>query len=434
MTPFPSADIEMNVEDDGSYAIEHDDNILVSEEDHCSMLSESTTVSSHGHKAGQRYDNDESDTPEKLVRRENRAIRISRIGAILILVVATVTTSLLIHGFMSKSEEEAFNSNFKMVSGKIVESMKADATLKFWMARSLANTVTLALDKGASTATNLTLPPTIWERITQEARFTGNGNLVAWSPLLLTESARQDFEAFSATQEFTIGANPVCFVCGAELRGYSNPGDMVELTGFGSYPCSQIENSGRLGIIPEENCEAISLASSASCRCADLPNDSVVVDNKMVVPAEIFQVDENSGNVVTVPSESGPYSPLWQTTVLEINQMPLMYDQMTDPVRARAIRNMKDTLMPVVSEIFKREGPYYEKYGAYLGETSSILYYPVFDPSDELLIGSITIEMLWKTFMTGVFPPNRYVAAGNNMYCFCRDCSYTNCRRLTPTS
>ena len=219
------------------------------------------------------------------------------------------------------------------------------------------------------------------------------------------DEERSTFESYTRTQEFTVGANPVCFVCGSERRGYSNPDDLVELTGFGVFPCSQIENSGRQGIIPKENCEPVSAAVTGTCECIDLPEDAEVLSNLLTIPETMFEVDEAEG-VSEEPWGQSWYHPIWQATVLEINDVPTMYNQYSDRPRRDAIQSMKETQMPVISEVILREGKYYEEFGGYIGETTSILYYPVFDPLDVEMVGSITLELRWNTFMTGVFPPS----------------------------
>jgi hypothetical protein len=202
--------------------------------------------------------------------------------------------------------------------------------------------------------------------------------------------------------------NPVCFVCGEERRGYVNPDHLADFDGFGSRPCSHIELLGRTGIIPKEKCLSVSEAAQGVCQCGDLPDDMVLPTNKLEVPEQIFQIESSGGSVAhesLVPPNSGPYSPFAQATVLEVHKMPIMYDQMSDPVRAAAIQNMLNSRMPVISPIVPRGGYYYERYGGYVGQTSSVLFYPVFDPTDTTIVGSVTLEMLWSSFMTGALPP-----------------------------
>ena len=117
---------------------------------------------------------EDENAPEALVRNENTAVGIVRVVVLLVLVSAATITGILVYRFNSSSEQESFESEFDAVATKIVESMAADAALKFWMARTLANTVTLTMENTGVTALNLTLPPTRWEKITQEVRFNAN--------------------------------------------------------------------------------------------------------------------------------------------------------------------------------------------------------------------------------------------------------------------
>lgn len=187
-------------------------------------------------------------------------------------------------------------------------------------------------------------------------------------------------------------------------------GSLDLVTGFGFYPCIALENSGRQGVIPTENCALVKEAASrGKCICGDLPADAEIVTNQLNIPQETFRVGQQ-GNIVFEEKESGPYHPIWQATVLEVIKVPIMFNQMSEPARANATESMLKTTMPVLSRMFPRDGAFYRDFGGFVGEAASVLYYPVFDPTDERIVGSITMELLWRTFVTGIFPPkSKYV-------------------------
>ena len=215
---------------------------------------------------------------------------------------------------------------------------------------------------------------------------------------------RAEFEKFAKPQEFSIGQNPECFLCGSPNMTFTNPNDLAELIGFGLAPCGALESTGRQGILPPENCGLLSAALSETCKCVILPPGTPVATKTLNKPDQIFRALESGPSFE--PQDSGPYSPIWQATALDVIQMPIMYNQMSEPIKAKAIQNMLDTSMPVISEIFIRDGAYYKQYAGIPNVPSSTLYYPVFDPTDQYIVGSVGIDLSWEGFATGVFPPN----------------------------
>lgn len=255
-----------------------------------------------------------------------------------------------------------------------------------------------------ATALNLFIPQDDWESISREARFHGNVNLASWNPLLKSEEERLQFEEFAQTHVFTVGSEPQCFVCGSEDRGFKNPDQLVDIPGFGTFMCALIENSGRQGVIPDDNCQFITDVSlKGGCECYDLPPGTVTLDNKVEIPERIFSIDPETGESVDEPAENAPYLPTWTSSVLEIVQLPLLYNHMAEPSWKRAIDAMLESTLPVISETFYRTGPYYTNYAAYPNETSTILYFPVL--LEKEVVGSISFEVRWSKFLSAVFPP-----------------------------
>jgi hypothetical protein len=98
-----------------------------------------------------------------------------------------------------------------------------------------------------------------------------------------------------------------------------------------------------------------------------------------------------------------------------------MFNQMSSPVRAKALKQMTQSGLPVMSEMFERKGDFYEQYGGLVGESGVILYYPVYSSNNNnrdgnnintnknaTLIGSIMSEFVWSSYtQTSVYPSQR---------------------------
>lgn len=69
-------------------------------------------------------------TPEALVRKENRAVRITRLLLILVLVGATAATGYFVYRFTHESEKESFDDAFENVATKLTSALVSDTSLK----------------------------------------------------------------------------------------------------------------------------------------------------------------------------------------------------------------------------------------------------------------------------------------------------------------
>ncbi|KAL3903675.1 MAG: hypothetical protein SGARI_005268, partial [Bacillariaceae sp.] len=243
-----------------------------------------------------------------------------------------------------------------------------------------------------------------WENISRESRFHGNANMVSWNPLLKNDLDRLRFENFAKSQSFKVGTEPVCFVCGEERRGYGKPENLVDIPGFGIFPCELLEKSGRQGVIPEGNCAFITdVGAQQGCDCVDLDPSVEVLTNEVDIPEHLWEMDATLDIPVEEPYSNAPYLPTWTTAVLEVVKLPVMYNQMSDPFSKRAVEAMLDSTLPVISETFFREGTYYTDYAAYPNETSTILHFPVF--LDDEIVGTVSMEVRWSSFVSFTYPP-----------------------------
>jgi hypothetical protein len=206
------------------------------------------------------------------------------------------------------------------------------------MARTISDATAMMLKTKNSTAVSLFIPQEDWDNISRESRFHGNVNMVSWNPLLKNDVDRRMFETFAQTQSFKVGTEPECFVCGDERRGYSNPDRLVDIPGFGIFPCALLEDSGRQGVIPEGNCAFISdIGLKQGCGCVDLDPSVQVLRNEVEIPDYIWKIDSSTDVVLEETFGKAPYLPTWTTAVLEVVKLPVMYNQMSDPTIKRAV-------------------------------------------------------------------------------------------------
>lgn len=348
--------------------------------------------------------NPDGDSPEQIIKRENRVIFLIRIVVVLVLISAAVSTAAIVYTVTSQAEQSSFETEFDAVASKIVDSLVADTALKFWMARTLANSISLALELTGLPISQLSIPQSKWERATQEIKFVARSHLVSWSPFLFSDEDRQSFEEYTRTKEFLVGAEKPCFVCNGDPNQiFNNPETFFDIPGFGTYTCETIETAGRRGIIPTENCELNMVITAPYCVCQEIPEGVQVTTNILDMPESVFRIEDGVGPVA---EDSGQdlYHPMYQISIINVKEIPVMYNQLSEQVRAEAISDMLESRVPVLSNIFIRDSDFYKNYIGRNGEASSVLYYPVFDEHGEEIVASVSVELLWADFVTAILP------------------------------
>eukprot|EP00934_Nitzschia_sp_Nitz4_P002739 Nitzschia sp. Nitz4//scaffold111_size72815//56756//60609//NITZ4_005798-RA/size72815-snap-gene-0.111-mRNA-1//-1//CDS//3329533204//2729//frame0 len=342
-------------------------------------------------------------SPESLVRQENKQVRVIRAMVVLVLLIASILTSYFVYHVTRDSQEASFEDAFIIIASKLTTVMVSDLSLKFWMANSLSETVSTMLELSDERVSSFMMDQGQWEKLTKGARVRANANMVSWNPLLNTDKERQEFEDLAGGQQLLIGTEPECLLCGMEDRGFSNPEDFVDLTGFGIYTCGALENGGRRGVFPLLVCALAVQTVQEVCHCVDLPAGSNVVENNIESPQELFMVNETSQEVVAVPYSQPPYLAAWSTSVLEAVNPPYMFDHLSDSRWNEDVAQMMQSNLPVLSRTFYRTGSYFEEYAGHDGETGTVLHYPVFQ--NDTTVGSISFDIRWATFVSSEFPP-----------------------------
>lgn len=84
-----------------------------------------------------------------------------------------------------------------------------------------------------------------------------------------------------------------------------------------------------------------------------------------------------------------------------------MYNQQTEPRRAAALQFMIESKLPVISQSYIPNEPFYRAYGRETEDPTAVIYFPIFGDERRKgeVIGSLAQEIEWKSFVTSVYPP-----------------------------
>jgi hypothetical protein len=283
------------------------------ERDGESLVENKDTASESEHGNGA-IDAPADDSPEAIIRHENKVIALFRGFFIAFLIAATVVTVSLVYVYISQKEKETFLAEYHSLTDTLTSSLFLDLRLMFWMAHTMSKSITLATLMDNKPVTNFTIPSDIWDGITLESRWVAEHIVVSWIPFLYTDDERTAFEAHvrgneAIEEEYE---NPVCHVCGG------NPGMVIEdeaITielGNSIFSCGDVFAAGAQGLIPAEFCFAVGERVAAICGCSEPPGSPSGGSNE-IQPRDlqdgIFRFSESEEEVVLVDQEFGqaPY-------------------------------------------------------------------------------------------------------------------------------
>lgn len=351
------------------------------------------------------YDSGEesSDSPQELIRKEDNAVAFLRVLTIAFLSVAAGVTGGMVYRFSSKAEAEAFDRRFEEVSSKIVEALLEETAKKFWYARTTAASIAAVMSVTGDKPWTMTIP--MWEEITEEARFVSDANVVAWSPFLYNEEEKEEFYNYTSTflegRAPLPGPNPPCSVC-EEGTVVIEGGSGVNLGGK-IVSCTDIEGAGLQGSI--SRCDLVKEASKGNCNCG-LPLEGASNFPPRTTEEGMWMMDPSGSGYAVDDATSPPWNPMWNVAIRGDTKGTFLFNQMSDPLRRDALEAMIKYKVPSFTEMYRREGDYYENYvEGRLGEMATTMVYPIFGLDSDDIIGSITVDMVWKTFVPTVFPP-----------------------------
>eukprot|EP00934_Nitzschia_sp_Nitz4_P004019 Nitzschia sp. Nitz4//scaffold52_size167869//61271//65053//NITZ4_002272-RA/size167869-snap-gene-0.211-mRNA-1//1//CDS//3329554023//4009//frame0 len=354
----------------------------------------------YGSDSGKTSDADEH-APEALVRKDTEAVNLTRFAIVVTLLGATIATAYMVHRTTSNAQRDLFQTSYESVGNNIASSLLAAMSEKFWMGKTISESVTLLLGYANTTANKLSIEQGEWERLTKEARFQGRVHMTSWSPLLGTDQERLEFEAYVSGQDITAGANPPCYICGTADQTVLYPDYILESPTLGKFTCAQLEAWGRQGVTPPENC-VFNQAATVVCGCRPLDDDSIS-DQVFDVPDWVFKLNDTTFEVEQEPYSSPPYLPIWTSAALDLVERPVMYNQLSEDLWVGDIGKMLEAGVPAMSETYVRNGAFFQNYLGYEDEAGVVLFYPVWSSDEEDIVGMVTFDIRWARFVR-VFP------------------------------
>jgi Adenylate and Guanylate cyclase catalytic domain len=363
---------------------------------------------------------EQDDSPEAIVRRENQVIKLLRGLTVTFLLLAAGATVTFIYFYMSRTQKDRFESEYNALASTLISSLHLDMRLHFWMAHTISKATTLAMVMGDKSATNFTIPTSLWDGVTQEARWTGDHLLVSWIPFLYTDEERMDFEAHVRdTWKDDHGQaeeRMPCYICGGPGLVVQDESATAELAGL-TFSCGDAYTSGLNGAIPDDLCISAQTTLASVCPCVRPPENTIqTTESESQQRAEwdirdglyTYRNDDDDGEASPIPQdfERAPYAPMYAISYRGDEYVPPLYDLLSDPVRGRALTAVMFNGKAAISEMRSREGPYYQYHTPSVNGLSSDLYYPVFSDESEsrLVVGAIGFEFTWNSFLTGAVP------------------------------
>jgi Adenylate and Guanylate cyclase catalytic domain len=360
--------------------------------------------------------NEQSDAPEAIIRRENQVIRLLRVLTALFLLLAAAATVTFIYLYLSRNQMDRFQSEYTALSSTLASSLFLDMRLNFWIARTLSKTVSLAMVMSNQPVTNFTIPASLWDGVTEEARWVGDHIVVSWIPFLYTDEERLAFEEH--VRSFSGDEQPVnstdkspCYICGDPTSVVQDPSTPVELTGL-TFTCGDVYESGIDGAIPPDLCQTAKEVLEPICPCVNASQNENQTQNGALNNGAHWNPNDGlytyGDGVYPIHQDFGqaPYAPMYAISARGNRHGPSLYNAISDPVRRQALTAVMFNGKPAMTEMRLRDAAYYRYKPDFMSEQSSDLYYPVFssEPESRRVIGAVGLEFLWNNFTTGAVP------------------------------
>jgi Adenylate and Guanylate cyclase catalytic domain len=347
---------------------------------------------------------EQDDSPEVIVRRENQVIRLLRIVTGMFLLLAAAATVTFIYLYLSQNQMDRFRSEYNALASTLVSSLHLDLRLNFWTAHTISKAVSLAIAMGNQPVTNFTIPDNLWDGVTQVARWSGEGVVASWIPFLYTDQQRIDFEAHVRTIDAGRKGEDPCYICGGPGLVVQDESASAEIASV-SFTCGEAYRGGLNGAIPRDVCDSAQVALAEMCPCKPMSTYTAEVENGQTPTWSLSDglytfLGEDQQNITRVSREFGqaPYAPMYAISTRVDENIPPLYDLLSDPVRGRALTAAMFNGKGAISEMKLERGSYHDM--------SSDLYYPVFSDESQSrrVIGAIGLEFFWRGFITGAVP------------------------------
>jgi hypothetical protein len=303
---------------------------------------------------------DHDDSPERLVQEVNDAVRAFRVALLIVLLSATIASSVFLFAFLRRNEVETFENEFQAMASTVVRSLYDMKVRQLWLCRNVANAISLSMahnQQQSNTnrslhslyldATDFDIDFNQWARLTHESTLEIGSHLMAYSPVLTNDEQRHRFETSllsspdegfsivfpgdslstantnsSSIATTTAASDAICILCpnGSVVA----PDVTVEIIDVGTYTCGEIELAGRTGLIPVGVCDPLQEVFDRGCQCnkntnADEQNNypsrnNVASDDDRVSNRSfregLFEVATND-TLLDREWAGGPYLPFW---------------------------------------------------------------------------------------------------------------------------
>ena len=158
-----------------------------------------------------------ADSPQEIIRKENRAVSAIRKFLMTMLLLAAFGVAAVVFRYDRSVEKDRMHTEYSAIAAFLRDALLDDVVDYFAAGQAAANVITLLLLSYNATPTDLVVPRNEWGKLTQGFQGDIDAAIVAWSPLLASDEERSRFEAMLtnlvAQGYFSEGANSPCFVC-----------------------------------------------------------------------------------------------------------------------------------------------------------------------------------------------------------------------------
>ncbi len=374
---------------------EHEDTLSISKEGE----------DEESHQDAENPNHDAVESPgqaENLVRNEARAIHFLR-GAVLVLLVAAATlTGTFTYKNAAKNENDSFTQDFQNIAGQLVLTFENGIGSYLYQAYTLSE----AISGGVFVSTNPNLPEETlanFDGLASSLRLQARALDIIWSPLLRTRGEKDSWERYATITEQSLRGSSTaqsqpCYLCG-EGNEIANPSNLIQVPALGTFSCESVEHAALSGFLTNNYCTAGLKVVPTVCGCQKSNGTTPQnVTATWTVSDGIFYFQ----NGTKVPDLGpAPFSPVWQVSPSVAAKGGLMFNQMSDTRRRKALNAMVRYSSPVLSESFDPATDGYYKslqqptaaYGGLVGA----LFYPVYNSSQSNEIaGSLAVDFSWK--------------------------------------
>lgn len=342
---------------------------------------------------------EEKDAPQFLVRESNRAIAVIRVVVAVLLASTAIASAAFMYAFARRKEIQSFEDDFSSAASRLAENFIGLTSLRFSMTTTLTSAITAAMElQEGVQPSNFSFPSGRMQDLSSGLTLTGKAQIAAWAPILRTDDERLAFEDHVKRQGESTDLQK-CFLCGNSTRSYENYDDYGTIPGIGTYTCKEIEQAGLDGVIEPQFCGLVANVASANCNCVDKPIEIDALE-KIEYPEKIFFYDDNGlGPRIDQAFGRPPYVPIWEIGNAGGKKLPFLLDLYGDKPRKEAIDRVLEGNVPVLSEVFFRNGSIYDEFGrTKKDETTAVLIGPVYSPDGTDIVGIILSEYVWLDF------------------------------------